>query len=192
MYRLLMVQNTKIYRRYVNCSPYPAMFVDQISLQLLVFVTHNLVPRSNKEGWSLLRCLRCFTILDLYLAFEAHTEQTITTGQGVLETFVLLMRVCIPLIMSLLRILVSADGITLQKYIKLSTNALISQGESPKKWSFPKMHALVHAFDDIKAKGASRNYNTKPNEKLYRPLKKAYLTQTNFKNIAPQVCFLLI
>ena len=32
MYRLLMVQNTKIYRRHVDCSPYPAMFVNQISL----------------------------------------------------------------------------------------------------------------------------------------------------------------
>jgi hypothetical protein len=68
---------------------------------------------------------------------------------------------------------------------------LISQGESPKKWDFPKMHTLMHAFDDIEAKGASQNYNTKPNEKLHRPLKKAYLTQTNFKNIAPQVHFSL-
>jgi hypothetical protein len=54
------------------------------------------------------------------------------------------------------------------------------------------MHALVHSFDDIKAKGASRNYNTKPNEKLHGPLKRAYLSQTNFKNIAPQVCFLIL
>ncbi|KAH9001796.1 hypothetical protein EDB86DRAFT_2747365, partial [Lactarius hatsudake] len=57
-----------------------------------------------------------------------------------------------------------------------------------KDWNFPKMHALVHSFDDIKAKGATRNYNTKLNEKLHGPLKKAYLRQTNFKDIAPQVC----
>jgi len=68
---------------------------------------------------------------------------------------------------------------------------LISQGESLKKWDFPKMHALVHGFDDIEAKGASHNYNMKPNEKLHGPLKKAYLMQTNFKNIAPQVGFSL-
>jgi hypothetical protein len=49
------------------------------------------------------------------------------------------------------------------------------------------MHALLHSFDDILAKGASRNYNTKPNEKLHGPLKKAYLRQTNFKNVASQV-----
>ena len=53
------------------------------------------------------------------------------------------------------------------------------------------MHALVHSFDDVEAKGASRNYNMKPNEKLHGPLKKAYLMQTNFKNIAPQVRFFL-
>jgi len=50
------------------------------------------------------------------------------------------------------------------------------------------MHALVHSFDDIKAKGASRNYNTKPNEKLHGPLKKAYARQSNFKNVVSQVC----
>jgi len=53
------------------------------------------------------------------------------------------------------------------------------------------MHALVHGFDDIEAKRASYNYNMKPNEKLHGPLNKAYLTQTNFKNIVPQVCFSL-
>ena len=52
------------------------------------------------------------------------------------------------------------------------------------------MHALVHSFDDINVKGASWNYNTNPNEKLYGPLKKTYLRQTNFRDVAPQVGFL--
>ena len=55
-----------------------------------------------------------------------------------------------------------------------------------KNWNFPKLHALVHSFDDIVAKGASWNYNTKPNEKLHGPLKKAYM-RTNFKDVAAQV-----
>ncbi|KAF8274704.1 hypothetical protein EI94DRAFT_1561318 [Lactarius quietus] len=50
----------------------------------------------------------------------------------------------------------------------------------PKNWNFPKMHALVHSFDNIEAKGASRNYNTKPNKKLHGPLKKLYALRTNF------------
>ncbi|KAH9009316.1 hypothetical protein EDB85DRAFT_2162874 [Lactarius pseudohatsudake] len=49
------------------------------------------------------------------------------------------------------------------------------------------MHALVHSFDDIEAKGASRNYNTKPNEKMHGFLRKLYLNWTNFKNVASQI-----
>ncbi|KAF8268009.1 hypothetical protein EI94DRAFT_1801011 [Lactarius quietus] len=49
------------------------------------------------------------------------------------------------------------------------------------------MHTLVHSFDNIEAKGASRNYNMKPNKKLHGPLKKSYTLQTNFKNFARQI-----
>ncbi|KAH9009254.1 hypothetical protein EDB85DRAFT_1848876, partial [Lactarius pseudohatsudake] len=42
-------------------------------------------------------------------------------------------------------------------------------------------------LNDIKAKGASRNYNTKPNEKMYGFPRKLYLNRTNFKNVAPQI-----
>ncbi|KAL1745630.1 hypothetical protein HDZ31DRAFT_35978 [Schizophyllum fasciatum] len=54
---------------------------------------------------------------------------------------------------------------------------------SGKSWDFPKMHLLVHVFDDIVAKGATLNYSTKPFEKLHGPLRKIYLNQTNFKDI---------
>jgi hypothetical protein len=60
------------------------------------------------------------------------------------------------------------------------------QEERPKDWNFPKLHLLQHAFDDIEAKGVTRNYNTKPNEKMHGPLKKAYLLKTNFKDYAKQ------
>jgi hypothetical protein len=77
--------------------------------------------------------------------------------------------------------------ICIQKYIELSTASSEARDHPVKKWNFPKMHALVHSFDDIEAKGASRNYNTKPNEKLHGPMRKFYLNRTNFKNVAPQV-----
>lgn len=57
-----------------------------------------------------------------------------------------------------------------------------------KDWDFPKIHSQQHLFDDIVAKGATRNYNTKPNESLNRPLKAIYLNQTNFRDVAEQVC----
>jgi hypothetical protein len=60
---------------------------------------------------------------------------------------------------------------------------------SGKNWAFPKMHWIEHAFDDIEAKGATRNYNTKPNEKLHGPLKKAF-ARTNGKDIVNQVCYI--
>ena len=49
------------------------------------------------------------------------------------------------------------------------------------------MHTHQHTFDDIEAKGVTRNYNTKPNEQLHGPLKKSYLRRTNFKEVAGQV-----
>ena len=54
-------------------------------------------------------------------------------------------------------------------------------------WSIPKIHTQQHLFDDIVAKGVTKNYNTKVNECMHGPLKEAYQTQTNFKNVADQV-----
>jgi hypothetical protein len=46
----------------------------------------------------------------------------------------------------------------------------------------------MHLFDDILAKGVTRNYNTKPNEKMHGPLRVIYHRRTNFKDVASQVC----
>lgn len=63
--------------------------------------------------------------------------------------------------------------------------------ESLKSWKFPKMHLHIHMSNDIRKKGVTRNYNTKPNEQMHGPLRLAYRLQTNFKNVAPQVQLLL-
>ncbi|KAI9442882.1 hypothetical protein BJY52DRAFT_1128463, partial [Lactarius psammicola] len=125
--------------------------------KILIFTMHNLIPwtQRNKAGWLLLRVLRSFTIIDLYLSFEEHMQLTIADGR--------------------------------REVMEFRHLTALAEGESPKNWNFPKMHALVHSFDDIKAKGASHNYNTKPNEKLHGPLKKSYARQTNFKHVAPQI-----
>lgn len=60
-----------------------------------------------------------------------------------------------------------------------------------KSWDFIKAHLPQHIFDDVRGKGATRNYNTKPNEKLHGPLKDVYRDQTNFKDVATQVSFQL-
>ncbi|KAG1843783.1 hypothetical protein DFJ58DRAFT_844208 [Suillus subalutaceus] len=67
-----------------------------------------------------------------------------------------------------------------QTYISKSKSEL-------KNWNFPKIHLATHLFDDIRRKGVTQNFNTKPNEKAHRPLKKSYQLQTNFKDVAEQV-----
>ena len=56
-----------------------------------------------------------------------------------------------------------------------------------KDWKFIKAHSHKHAFDDIEAKGVTRNYNTKPNEKLHGPLRDIYHERTNYRDVASQV-----
>ncbi|KAG2047846.1 hypothetical protein BDR06DRAFT_976428 [Suillus hirtellus] len=56
-----------------------------------------------------------------------------------------------------------------------------------KNWNFPKLHMSVHIFDNIEVKGATHNYNTKPNEKMHGLLKDSYLMCTNFRDVAPQI-----
>ncbi|KAK0492589.1 hypothetical protein EDD18DRAFT_1108963 [Armillaria luteobubalina] len=62
--------------------------------------------------------------------------------------------------------------------------------EKPTTWKIPKVHTQQHLFDDIIAKGVTKNYNTKPNECMHGPLKKAYQIQTNFKDVAEQILWI--
>lgn len=59
-----------------------------------------------------------------------------------------------------------------------------------KNWNFPKNHTHKHAFDDIRSKGVTRNYNTKPMEQMHGRLRDIYKRRTNFKNVEQQVSIL--
>jgi hypothetical protein len=59
--------------------------------------------------------------------------------------------------------------------------------EVSKNWNFPKVHSGKHIFRDIMAKGVTHTFSTRPNEGQHGPLKRVYLRQTNFKDIANQV-----
>ena len=48
------------------------------------------------------------------------------------------------------------------------------------------MHLIRHLFDDIEAKGVTRNYTSKTFEKMHGPLKDSYKRRTNFKKVADQ------
>ncbi|KAI0633772.1 hypothetical protein C8Q77DRAFT_1218049 [Trametes polyzona] len=75
----------------------------------------------------------------------------------------------------------------LDMYAGLELHTEWSMEDGRFNWNFPKAHTHAHLFDDIQAKGVSRNYNTKPNEKLHRPLKRTYHLRTNQRNVAPQI-----
>lgn len=74
---------SKVRQLYVASS---YQLIDSESPQVVVFATHNIIPRDDKEGWLLLLCLRSFSILDLLLSFEVHTEKTILAGRKELLT----------------------------------------------------------------------------------------------------------
>ncbi|KAG2135968.1 hypothetical protein DEU56DRAFT_913061 [Suillus clintonianus] len=128
--------------------------------KLVLFTAQDIFHQSqSKLGYLLLRCIRYYIELDIYASFEVHTEETIAAGRATLDMFSELM----------------------EEYItKL-------QPKTNKNWNFPKKHMITHIFDDILAKGATRNYNTKPNEKMHGALRKIYLRRTNFKDVAPQI-----
>ncbi|KAH9901641.1 hypothetical protein C8Q73DRAFT_636091 [Cubamyces lactineus] len=56
-----------------------------------------------------------------------------------------------------------------------------------KNWNFPKGHTHQHLVYDIVEKGVSKNFNTKPFEKMHGVIKGIYQDQTNFKNVEAQI-----
>jgi len=116
-------------------------------------------PDTQQLGYLLLRCIRCYVEFEMYAGLEVHTTETIEAGRKSLARFEMFM----------------------EKYIKKAS------GVRDKNWNFPKKHLARHLFDDIEAKGAARNFDSKFNEKLHGPLKKSYQRRTNFKNVAGQI-----
>ncbi|KAG1738384.1 uncharacterized protein EDB91DRAFT_1237752 [Suillus paluster] len=76
-----------------------------------------------------------------------------------------------------------AETISSGRHTHHMFSAILHNG---KNWNYPKLHMDLHIFDDVEAKGATRNYNTKPNEKMHSSLKDSYLLRTNFRDVAEQ------
>ncbi|KAK0500068.1 hypothetical protein EDD18DRAFT_1102263 [Armillaria luteobubalina] len=99
--------------------------------------------------------------LNTYAAFNLHTETTMQAIQDELIKF--------------------------SELIKEYEQLTMLVKPKVKSWNFPKIHSHKHLVDDIMAKGVTRNYNTKPNEKMHGPLKYAYQLRTNFKEVTEQI-----
>ena len=69
-------------------------------------------------------------------------------------------------------------------------SSIITTGTQRKTGSFPNAtHA--HMFDDIVAKGVTKNYSTKPSEQMHGEAKKVYAHVTNFKEVEGQVIIII-
>ncbi|KAG1838310.1 hypothetical protein F4604DRAFT_1997251 [Suillus subluteus] len=152
-------RNLKHLAQVMNISFADGSVYEDIS-KMVVYAAHEILTEDDCPlGYLLLHCIRLFLELDAYAALEVHTTETISAGRHAVQAF----------------------STYLQQYIDKSAD------ESDKNWNFPKLHMCVHIFDNIEAKGATRNYNTKPNEKMHGSLKDSYLLRTNFRDVAPQI-----
>ncbi|KAJ6611518.1 hypothetical protein B0H10DRAFT_2165819 [Mycena sp. CBHHK59/15] len=146
--------------------------------KMMLFVAHNVLL--DDAGILLLQCLRSYLELDMYVALQIHTSETIAAGRRELLIFDSLMKV---------RCGWSFQSTSinffclLQKYIEACEGTVHAE----KSWNFPKMHSHAHVFDDIEQKGASRNFGTKINESMHGPIRQTYQKLTNFKNVTPQL-----
>ena len=74
-----------------------------------------------------------------------------------------------------------------QEYAKAVAPLQDKKNKYTENWNFIKMHYQTHAFQHVQEKGATRNFNTKINENMHKPLCDAYHQRTNFKDIEKQV-----
>ncbi|KAK0476943.1 hypothetical protein IW261DRAFT_1566392 [Armillaria novae-zelandiae] len=143
----------------------------------LIFIIHAIFTVANDPiGYILLRALRVYMELDVYASLTLHTSDTLRDGRaripifaGVIEEYE---KAAQNEYKAMRRTLTHTDKILKEKKLKC--------------WNFPKAHSHQHLFDDIKAKGVTLNYNTKPNESMHGSFKESYQHCTNFKNVDEQ------
>ncbi|KAG1776116.1 hypothetical protein EV702DRAFT_1180116 [Suillus placidus] len=154
--------NLNHFDRVTNITYSDGNKLRDISKQIL-YTAQNILTRTDDEaGYALLRCIASYLHIDMYISLDVHTESTIEAGKAEVLQF----------------------QTHLEEYIAIIDE---TDPDVTKNWNFPKMHASKHIFDDIIAKGAARNFSTRPNEKQHGPIKRWYLRQTNRKDIANQI-----
>ncbi|KAG2129743.1 hypothetical protein DEU56DRAFT_872433 [Suillus clintonianus] len=155
-------RNLNHFDRVTNITYSDGNKLRDISKQVLYAAQNILTHTEDEAGYVLLQCIASYLHIDMYISLEVQTESTIAAGRA--EVFEFQNR--------------------LEEYIKIVKE---TDPDTIKNWNFPKIHSGKHIFDDIMAKGAARNFSTRPNEKQHGPIKKWYLRQTNRKNIADQI-----
>ncbi|KAI0777095.1 hypothetical protein BC629DRAFT_1736243 [Irpex lacteus] len=132
--------------------------------KIIIQCCYSIFP-AHSSGYNLLKALRKYIECDTFVALSVHTEDTLKDYDDTIQQF----------------------GSRLQEYTE--NPAVTSKGVAiDKDWDgIIKMHSHLHASRDIRLKGVMANMDTKSSEKLHGPLRKAYLMQTNFKNVESQL-----
>ncbi|KAJ7468650.1 hypothetical protein FB451DRAFT_1340298 [Mycena latifolia] len=128
--------------------------------KVMLLATHHLL--TDEVDLALLKVVRSFQELNMYVTLKLHTADTIGAGREELLNF----------------------GKLMEQYIEACSGTELDDG---KGWNFPKIHSHTHVFDDIERKGVARNFGTKIDESMHAAARNTYLRQTNFKNVAPQI-----
>ncbi|KIJ09892.1 hypothetical protein PAXINDRAFT_164338 [Paxillus involutus ATCC 200175] len=131
----------------------------QVFYVLLNVLKKNTVP----EGYILLRMLQTYLELDGLIFLDVHTETTLSMIEKELPQF----------------------NDALNEYIELAMKSNIEGLRVD--WDFPKVHAWKHIVNDIRHKGAARNFSTRPNESMHGALREAYKRWSNGREVASQV-----
>jgi hypothetical protein len=149
---------------------------------MLIFTSHNvLTEKDSPLGYLLLRCIRAYLDVTMWQSFEVHTEDTISDGEEAVQNLGEMIKV---IKTQLFTIIIScSQGFWVKEFINTS-----SDEEQFTNFDFPKLHAQLHSFKDILAKGVLRNFTTRLFERLHGILKVWYQNRTNFKDVASQVC----
>ncbi|KAF7334738.1 hypothetical protein MSAN_02372200 [Mycena sanguinolenta] len=143
--------------------------------KMMLYAVHNIL--TDRLGLILLEWVRSYMELDMYVSLEVHTTETIAAGRQELRNFGHLMEAREFLIHQRQLIYIAQEYKT----------ACVGTEFEEKNWNFPKMHLHKHIFNDIEQKGVTKNFGTKIDESMHGPARAAYLRQTNFKNVAPQI-----
>ncbi|KAG1832600.1 hypothetical protein F4604DRAFT_1886959 [Suillus subluteus] len=161
-----------VFWRIPNSNPHETISQDHLHIdgnklrdisKQILYTAHNVLTCTDDEaGYALLRCIASYLHIDMYVSLDVHTTSTIEAGKAEVLKF----------------------QTHLEEYMAIIDE---TDPDVTKNWNFPKMHASKHIFNDIIAKGAARNFSTRPNEKQHGPIKRWYLRQTNREDIASQI-----
>ncbi|KAG6370485.1 hypothetical protein JVT61DRAFT_11971 [Boletus reticuloceps] len=106
---------------------------------------------------------KCYLELDALIGLDVHTERTLSMIESELLVF----------------------NDILKEYIKLAKKTNVP--DLRVEWNFPKIHLWKHAVRDIRSKGVSRNFSTRPNESMHGALREAYDRRSNGRDVAAQI-----